>query len=64
MVLNEACIGENKVIETTVFADENGDEYLVTIFDGSNARLAVRPKGARTWGAPLPITRTERTELE
>jgi len=64
MVLYENCIGEDKVIETTVFTDENGDEYLVTIFDGSNARLAVRPKGARTWSAPLTITRTERTITE
>lgn len=50
------------MIETHVFTDENGDEYLVTIFDGKTVRLAVRPKGVRTWSAPLTITRTERIE--
>ena len=64
MVLNETSIGEQQVIETNLFTDDNGDEYLVTIFDGKTVRLAIRSKGARTWGAPLTITRTERTITE
>ena len=64
MVLNETSIGEQQVIETNVFTDDNGDEYLVTIFDGKTVRLAIRSKGERTWGAPLSITRTERTITE
>jgi len=64
MVLYENCIGEQQMIETRVFKDENEDEYLVTIFDGETVRLSIRPKGVRTWGAPLTITRTERIEAE
>jgi len=52
------------MITTSVFRDHNEDEYLVTVFDNGVTRLSIRENGKRTWGAPLPLTRTERTETE
>ena len=56
--------GRQPMITTSVVRDYNGDEYLVTVFDNGATRLAIRENGERTWGAPLPLTRTERTETE
>ena len=52
------------MITTHVFRDENSDEYLVTNFENGITRLAIRPLGAKTWGAPIPLLRTEKTETE
>jgi len=49
---------------THIFKDENNDEYLVTTFDDGAVRLAIRPLGVRTWSAPIPLIRIERTETE
>jgi hypothetical protein len=52
------------MIITHVYRDEDMNEYLVTIFDDGVVRLAIRPKGNRTWSAPIAHIRTERTDTE
>jgi hypothetical protein len=53
-------------VSTFVFADDDGNEYLVTFYFtdspaigtiGMRATLALRPKGQRSWGPPLQMRR-------